>query len=324
MTDAALAAALSSFSDLVGTEPKVAPLAPPILMPMHLAIDAACFSVSAKTGPSFFLKLYSPDMTSFIDLNGAIAAGTQAGERNIGPAVRAHDRDKGAVLFDLLAPGRWRMAGRSDMRSKDVQAAVISAKRAWHRSPRLTKTRSPFDVIRLYRAMIADLPATNPIAAPPPLAFHTLAAWTERFEAAIAASGVDIAPIHGDNALSNVMLGERDAVRLVDFDQAANADPTYDVGAFCLEYCSFAEEIEQAVELYVGRPDSHVLRARQTLHDRRRFPVGMLGADRPMDLAAQRGNRILQIFPELLRARSILARKLGAGRIDETGVRRRR
>jgi hypothetical protein len=80
--------------------------------------------------PVLLPELYSPDMTSFIDLNGAIAAGTQAGERNIGPAVRAHDRDKGAVLFDLLAPGRWRMAGRSDMRSKDVQAAVISAKRA--------------------------------------------------------------------------------------------------------------------------------------------------------------------------------------------------
>jgi thiamine kinase-like enzyme len=255
MTDASLAAALTRFSTHIGTEPQLAALAPPILMPMRLAIDAASFSVSAKSGLSLFLKVYSPDMTPFIDVDAAIAAASLAGERGVGPSVRAHDREQGAVLFDLLAPSSWRMAGRNDLRSRDVEAAVIGAKRAWHRAPALAKTRSPFEVIRRYRAMIGDLQA----AAPPPLAFHTLAAWTERFEAAIVASGVDLAPIHGDNALSNVMLGEREAVRLVDFDQAVNADPIYDVGALCLEYCSFAHEIEALVELYVGRPDPHVL-----------------------------------------------------------------
>ena len=37
------------------------------------------------------------------------------------------------------------------------------------------------------------------------------------------------------------------------------ADPYYDLGAFCLEYCSFESEIATAVELYVGRPDRHAL-----------------------------------------------------------------
>jgi Phosphotransferase enzyme family len=214
---------------------------------------------SIATGAAFFLKLYAPDMIRFIDLDAAFAAARQAGELSIGPKMLADDSGHGAALFELLGFDVWRMAGRNDLHSRDVQAAVISAKRSWHRTPPLARTRSPFDIVRGYRAMIAGLPASHPTAAPPPLAYHTLAAWTDRFEQAIVATGVDPAPIHGDNALSNVMLGPSGAVRLVDFDQAVNADPVYDLGAFCLEICSFEREIKAAVELYVGRSDRQVL-----------------------------------------------------------------
>jgi len=257
--EATLAAALVGFSDHVGSKPQCAALAPPIMMPMHLAIDATPYSVVCSWGAVYFLKLYSPDMTPFIDLEGAVAAAKQAGGQGLGPKVLAHDVKANAVLFEMLAPDPWRMAGRNDLQSQDVRAAIIAAKRAWHREPLLAKTQSPFEVIGRYRETIARLPDTHPAAGPPPLAFHTLAAWMERFEQAIAASGVDTAPVHGDNALSNVMLGAHNAVRLVDFDQAANADPYYDLGAFCLEYCSFERDIEGIVTLYAGRLDLHAL-----------------------------------------------------------------
>jgi hypothetical protein len=263
-TQAALGGVLASFAEHIGTAPDCTALAPPILMPMHLAVDATPFLVASPSGAMCFLKLYQPDMLPFIDIGAAIAASAQAGACGLGPAVRAHDAALGAILFDWLAPASWRMAMRGDLTSVDVQAAVIGAKRAWHRSPRLANMRSPFDTIRAYHETITRLRSENPALAVPP-ACRTLAAWCERLEAGIMAAGIDPVPLHGENTLSNIMLGVGNDVRLVDFDQAANGDAYHDLGAFCLEYCSFDDEIEAAVELYVGRPDRAAL-ARSKLY----------------------------------------------------------
>jgi hypothetical protein len=253
-TQAALGGVLASFAAQIGTAPECTPLLPPILMPMHLAVEATPYLVASASGTTCFLKLYQPDMRPLIDLDAAIAASVQAGACGLGPAVLAHDAAQGAILFAWLAPATWRMAMRGDLDSVEVQHAVIGAKRAWHRSPHLANTRSPFDTIRDYHATIARLRAANPALALPP-ACRTLAAWCDRLEAGIAASGIDLVPLHGENTLGNIMLGVGNDVRLVDFDHAANGDAWHDVGSFCLEYCSFDDEIEAAVELYAGRPD---------------------------------------------------------------------
>jgi hypothetical protein len=128
--EAALAVALSRFSEHVGVDPVCVALAPPIMMPMHLAVDATPYSVKAKSGAAFFLKLYSRDMTRFIDLSAASVAALQAGALGLGPRMLAHDSGAGATLFELLGSDVWRMAGRNDLRAPDVLAAVISAKRS--------------------------------------------------------------------------------------------------------------------------------------------------------------------------------------------------
>jgi thiamine kinase-like enzyme len=112
--------------------------------------------------------------------------------------------------------------------------------------------------------MMLRLQAENPARAMPP-ACRTLAAWCDRLEAGITAAGIHLVPLHGENTLSNIMLGVGNDVRLVDFDHAANGDAFHDLGAFCLEYCSFDDEIAAAVELYVGRADGQAL-ARSKLY----------------------------------------------------------
>jgi thiamine kinase-like enzyme len=91
-----------------------------------------------------------------------------------------------------------------------------------------------------------------------PVGFQTLLAWIGRIEQSFKAAGSDLGPIHGENALSNVMLGQGGATRLVDFDRATNADPHYDLAGFCLEFCSFYDQVDETVALYLGAPDSKV------------------------------------------------------------------
>jgi thiamine kinase-like enzyme len=255
---AAIDAALAGFADHVGTAPHCVALMPPILMPMHLAVDGHPFTVRATTGASFFLKQYAPDLQPFIHPDAARDASAQAGALGIGPRVVAWDTAHGAALFEWLAPEAWRMAMREDMENEGTRHAVMAAKRAWHDAPPLGATRSAFDAIRSARETIATLQSEQRgFALPEP--FATLTAWIERIEQAIAAAGIDPVPLHVENTLSNIMLGEGGSIRLVDFDHAANGDRLYDVGALCLEYCSFDDEIEAAVELYLGHPDRDAL-----------------------------------------------------------------
>ena len=246
---------LARFAAHFGPSAQCAVMMPPVMMPMHMAVDATPLAVSTSAGGSFFLKLYAPDMLPFIDVPAAIEASVLAGVRGIGPAVVAHAADMGAILFEWLAPDSWRMARRDDLRAPETLNAVVQAKRAWHRGPPLGRTRSPFDVIRAHLATIAALGDR----VPPLACLHTLRAWTDAIEQAIAAAGSDIRPLHGENTVSNVLLGAGNAVRLVDFDQAANGDPYYDLAALCLECCSFDDEVEAVVALYLGAPDRRAL-----------------------------------------------------------------
>jgi thiamine kinase-like enzyme len=141
------------------------------------------------------------------------------------------------------------------LRSPTTLEAIVQAKHVWHRSPLLTRSRDPFDVIRSY---LLQLDSLGQGAGAPPV-FEMLKAWIDRAEQAIAAAGHDVGPLHGENTISNVMLGPNNRAMLVDFDYAANGDPFYDLGAFCIECCAFVDEVEAVVSMYLGRADKRVL-----------------------------------------------------------------
>ena len=228
---------------------------PPVLMPMHVAVDATPVALNSERGGATFLKLYAPDMLRFIDLEAAVEASLSAAALGVAPAVKKYWLDAGAILFEMLPADTWRMASREDLRSRAVLDAVVQAKRAWHGGPKLRWTRSPFDVIRSFLVAL-DALGSGAGASP---SFAMLRAWIVRAEQAIAAAGHDSGPLHGENMISNVMLGSDGRVMLVDFDQAANGDPFYDLGGVCLECCSFLDEIETVIVLYRGASDRRLL-----------------------------------------------------------------
>ncbi len=252
-------AALGHWSAIVGAAPRYAPLLPSVMMPMHVAGDAVPYAV-APTGseaPTLFLKAYEPDMPEGIDLAATAAASRQAAALGLAPDLVAEDVAQGALLYRLLPASQWRLGLRADLDRPAVKAAALAAKRGWHRSTPLQRSRSPFTLVRTYVETIGAL-AGPPAGLRRPEGFHTLLAWVDRIEQGLAAAGCDSGPTHGENTISNVMIGDGDAVRLVDFDRAWNADPHHDLGAFCSEMCSFDDEVAETVELYLGSPDARV------------------------------------------------------------------
>jgi Phosphotransferase enzyme family len=256
-------AALELWSPIVGEAANHAPLLPAVLMPMHMAVDSAVYGVTAagRDAAEFFLKVYQLDMPAGIDLAATAAASRQAASLGLSPALLAEDAGHGALLYAMLPGPDWRMAMRDDFARPEFTAAALAAKRAWHGSARLAVSRSPFDTIRGYLQHMKVLaePQVNAMhTLRLPQGFHTLSDWIGRIDQGLQAAGCESGPVHGENTVSNLMVGQGGEVRLVDFDRAVNADPHHDLGAICNEVCSFDDEVAQMVELYLGHPDSRV------------------------------------------------------------------
>ena len=256
-------AALDQWTSIVGDSAIHAPLLSPVLMPMHLAVDASAYgvTVSGDDRATLFLKVYQSDMPAGLDLAATVAASRQAAAQSLSPAQIAEDASNNALLYALLPASHWRMAMRDDFERAAFKAATLAAKRAWHCSVRLPLSRTPFETIAGYLEQLNTLAECQENAScrlSLPQGFHTLSDWINRIDQGLQAAGWDSGPIHGENAVSNLMVGPNDAIQLVDFDRAVNGDPHYDLGSFCNEMCSFDDEVVEVVDLYLGSPDSRV------------------------------------------------------------------
>jgi len=253
---------LASMQDLQGVEASIGAPVPSIAMPMHLSLDSVSASVSVSNGRSgVFAKAFRAGALDPYSFSDAVAAARAAGEAQIAPRLVAADVNEEVLVFELLGSD-WRMALASDMRKPDFKSAVLSAKKAWHRQGKLSKTVSPFDVVRDYAVRLG--PHLNPEGGRPipfkgDIPFLSAMQWISRIEETLSAAGTDLGPIHGENAVSNIMAGPDGRIRLVDFDRAVNADPIFDLGSLCLEFCNNDKERMEAVEIYLGRPDQAVL-----------------------------------------------------------------
>lgn len=233
---------------------------PAIAMPMHLALDAESRPVLAD-GRNVFAKAFRQGALAPFTFADAAEASARAGEAGIAPRLLETDEANGVLLFEG-AGAEWRMALARDVQAPDAKAAVLAAKKAWHGHKPLSRTLSPFDVGRDYRARLAphlaaDAPAPLPFKGLVP--FVAIEQWIDRIEEALQAAGSGLGPIHGENTVSNILLGPDNRVLLVDFDRAVNADPLYDLGALCLDLCRGEDERIEAVEMYAGAPDEAVL-----------------------------------------------------------------
>jgi thiamine kinase-like enzyme len=235
-------------------------MSPSIAMPLHLALDAepCAVTLADEKEPFGFLKIYETEAAPFIDFPAIVAASEQAAKLQLGPALLDRDEASGALLYSWLSPDDWRMARREDLDDDDILSVVVGAKRSWNRSPKLAQERSPFETISFYLSVMGGIRLPDGQVLSDLRVVRELRPWIDRIGSALAAAGADSGPIHGENTLSNIMLDSAGHVQLVDFDRAVNADPHYDLAGLCLEVCSFKEDVDRIVGLYLGSPDGAV------------------------------------------------------------------
>lgn len=239
-------AVLRSVPDWAGRRIRYAPATAGIASPSHRAVDSQSWVVGIDdAAPAYFLKILHADQRDFIDVAAAFAAAQKAAALGCTPRPLHCLPEKDAAVFDYL-PASWRTARMDDLRRADILEKTIAAKKALHGMAPLDATWTVFDRIR----MLDDALRTAKIEA-------GADGWWMRscvgdIEDAVLAAGHDAKPSHADGVASNVMIGPDGTVQLVDFDEARNADPFYEIGILLNEAFQFESEMRQGLEIFAG------------------------------------------------------------------------
>jgi hypothetical protein len=221
-------------------------LIPPVVSPVHRAVDGDCWAVSAGSDQAnFFVKILHPDFLPYSSGPIAFHAAVNAAALGLAPRPRHFLPDHHAYVSDLL-DSSWRTGRMDDFDNPLVTANVINAKKTFHTSARLGKPWSVFDGIDRFRA---DLTAASIV---PEGDIWWMLENVATIKAALDAAGADSKPAHADGLASNIMIDGSNKVQLVDFDQACDTDPYYDIGVFLNEAFQFDDKKQQALEVFDG------------------------------------------------------------------------
>lgn len=221
------------------------PAAHALMVPSHRGVDSLCWSVSIDDAPPCqFLKIIHPEQARFFDVAGAFGAQSQAACLGCTPRVLFADPERRAVLTDLL--DGWATARIDDLRNLAILEKVLASKRLIHTGGALEGNWTVFDRLRVLET---HRQATN---AEGPDDLSWMLGLVKDVERAIAAAGWDQRPAHADGLASNVMIGPRGEIQLVDFDEARNVDPYYELGILLNEVFQLEDEMLPALEIFDG------------------------------------------------------------------------
>jgi hypothetical protein len=235
-----------------GLSLEVRPGVVPMASPMNQGVDADAFRVvDPASGRSLWVKLPHDDAALFSCPRTAAAATRAAAEAGIGPALHHADPSTGAVVLDDVS-ATHKVATLSRLTEPAVRDAVLTARKAMQAGPALPRRADVFAAIET----LLDRAADAGIALPEDIAW--LLDNGRAAGAAIAASGIDLVPAHGDGNASNVLIDAAGAVLLVDMDMAGNMDPFQDLGSFLVEADAFDPEARESFEIFHGRFDERL------------------------------------------------------------------
>jgi thiamine kinase-like enzyme len=202
------------------------------------------------------MKVRHPDMRIFFDDHAIATICASAGQSGVAPALRYSDPDRGIMVFDRL--GRdWSWGKVDRFADTRILENTVTAKKQLHDGPAFPRSTNVFKIIETYWGMIG----AQRVSVPPDV--QTIVQTVRNIAGAIAGVGYDEKPSHGDGVASNIMIGPKARIKLVDFDMAANMDPYYDLGSLMVEAFQFADDARQILEIYDGIfVESHYNRCR--------------------------------------------------------------
>ena len=245
-------AAIAALPDWAGRGPSIEAATIVMASPSWRGVDGTPWRVrDADTGEGLIVKTMHDDSALYIDTACAFSAAREAAKSAIGPDVLHADPDAGVLVMEDLNDG-WRTGTLELLLDPAIRDRVIAARQAFHKGPKLARNATVFEEIERFlgdaRAADAYLPAD----------IDWLLENVRAAGEAIAASGIDLVPAHGDGNVSNMLVGPEKQIRLVDWDRAANMDAFEDFGSFLAEAYPFDAEAQEAFEVFHGRQDERL------------------------------------------------------------------
>lgn len=166
-----------------------------------------------------------------------VAALIAAGESGIAPRVLASDAETGIVVQELLVTG-WRMGTLLRLTDPAAQRSYLDARSAFRELAVALEPRDVFDDLDILGAQMRSRELFLPIEAT--AVFDAL----DTMRAAVADGPVAV-PTWGSGEISNVLVGDGGAVRLVGGELSGASDPLSDIGMILTELSPFVADDEE-------------------------------------------------------------------------------
>lgn len=215
--------------------------------PSWRGIDADIFLLRLPQA-TLLLKQYASEHRAYIDLACSFQAAAIAGSLNIAPEVLYSDLAQQYLIMPYLGAD-WRCAGLQDLAHPIRRQNIIAAKKTFQQhgnaliSPPSQQTFQQIQNLAAYVRL-------DPLRCPAQLGQWLL--WSQDIQQRIEAEGIDLVACHRDGNISNVMIGPQDAIQLLDYDMAAQADPFEDLGCFLVEAYESKQRAQAGFEEWQG------------------------------------------------------------------------
>jgi thiamine kinase-like enzyme len=253
----AISAAAGALPSWRGAAVSYVKIVSAIASPMHSGVDGDGYRVDVvrkeeREPASFYLKLYAGDTAPFLDLPVSFHAAAGAGRASVAPLLLWSDPGLKAALWEFRGPG-WRTAIHDDSWNRAVVPEAARSLRRLHAQPLLGHQHNVFERLEAYVGIARAENVTLPDD------FEWTLANVRGIRAAIAAAGADVRPCHGDLIASNMLIGPKGQVELVDWDEACDSDPYWDLGMYFAEAFPFDDGALAMLEDYGGKADRRLL-----------------------------------------------------------------
>jgi thiamine kinase-like enzyme len=202
----------------------------------------------------FFVKVPGEGSEMFIDRVAANEAARNAHAMGFAPEVIFFDARDGLEVSEFLEG--YRACTNADFGDPKIQSDVLNLYRQLHAGPKLSLTKTIFDMIEEHVEQGRELGSDFP---------HDMPWIMHRYgqaKAAFMASGLDVVPCFNDPMPGNFLVGvdpraATKPMRLIDYEFASNNERSYELGVLFAEMFFDEALTASLIEQYLGsvRPD---------------------------------------------------------------------
>ncbi len=197
----------------------------------------------------YFLKVPGEGTEIFIDRHSSNEAAVNAFRLGIGPEVIFFDPSDGVEVHEFLEG--YNACTNADFGNAEIQQAVMNLYKTFHGGPKLTATKTIFDMIDEHLAQARELGSVLPED------MEWLLYNYEKARGAFNSSGLDLVSCFNDPMPGNFLVSAGRPMKLIDYEFASTNERAYELGVLFGEMFFDEAKTLELIEMYYGelRPD---------------------------------------------------------------------